>query len=88
MTDCVILINDRLVPLSHTTDTPALSPGGGRSGHNYQLLRVFHEYHQHHESVLSSDTAVLRSALFGCEARPFPSMPLARSYSLAQRVPV
>jgi hypothetical protein len=37
--------------------------------------------------VLSLVAVVPRSAVFGCEARPLPSLPPTRPYSLAQRVP-
>jgi hypothetical protein len=67
----------------------ALPADGGLSGPNDQLLRACHEHHQHHhDCMLSSDVDVLRSALFGCEARPFPSLPPGRPYSLPKRVAV
>ncbi len=63
----------------------ALPSGGGLSGLNYQLLGAFHEHHHHHlhDSVFTLGSVVVRSALFGCEARPFPSLSPPQPYSLA-----
>ncbi len=56
--------------------TRVLSPGDGRSGPNYQLLRAFHEHHQHHHecvfSLVTSPVSVL-PLLF--QQNPFPSLP-------------
>ena len=87
---CEASVDCRETRLAHRDGfARALPADGGLSGPNYQRLRAFHEHHQHHhQCVLTLVVAVLRSAVFDCEARPLPSLPPARPYSLAQRVPV
>ena len=51
-----------------------LSTDGGLSGPSYQLLRVFHEHHQHHhECVLSSDAATVSVLPLLFQYHLFPS---------------
>jgi hypothetical protein len=57
----------------------AFPPGGGLSGPNYQLRRAFHDHHQHHECVFSSNTVVVRSVLFRSEVRLLPSLSPVKS---------
>ncbi len=84
---CEAFVDCRETRLAHSDGfARAFPPDGGLSGPNYQLLRAFHEHHQHqHEYVLSWVAVVLRSALFGCEARPFASLPPGRPYSLCSQ---
>jgi hypothetical protein len=71
---------------SHETRVPhydgfllVFPPGGGLSGPNYQLHRAFHDHHQHHECVFSSNTVVVRSVLFRSEVRLLPSLSPVKS---------
>jgi hypothetical protein len=52
-------------------------PGGGRSGHHYQILRSDHEHHQHHHqcvfSLVAAAVSVLLPLLFQQHPFPYPS---------------
>jgi hypothetical protein len=51
-----------------------LTPDGGRSGHNYQILRSDHEHHQHHHQWVLSLVVVVVSVLqLPFQQYPFPS---------------
>ncbi len=52
----------------------AFPPDGGRSGHNYQILRADHEHQQHHHQCVFSLVAAVVSVLpLFFQQHPFPS---------------
>ena len=74
---CEASVDSRETRLAHYDGfARALPLGGGRSGPNYQLLRAFHEHHQHHhECVLSLAAAAVSVLPLLFQQHLFPSRP-------------
>jgi hypothetical protein len=61
---CEVSVDCRETRLAHFDGfARVFPPGGGRSGHNYQILREDHEHHHHHHQCKLSLVEVVVSVL-------------------------